>query len=66
MSKNLICEYRIWCPKCGDKSATWQVDGPHAHKYVKESFKKQYEQVTFPTHAEHGTITIVDERVITL
>ena len=56
-----ICEYRIWCPKCGDKSATWFVDQP-TDILIKESFDLQYEKVTFRKHATHGTLTFIDER----
>lgn len=55
-----VCVYRIWCPECGDKFATWLIDNPEP-KLIKDTFDRQYSEVTFPTHIEHGTITIIDE-----
>lgn len=58
----IICEYRLWCPKCGDKSASWTIDGPDAKYHVKDSFERQKREVMFPVHAEHGTFTIIHEK----
>lgn len=61
ITSEVICECRIWCPRCGDKSATWLIDNP-TRKEIKNSFIRLYDSIAFPKHINHGTITIIDER----
>lgn len=51
--------YKLWCPKCGFKSAYWSCDGGSDAPTPQELFEIQFTRVTLPSHAEHGAFTIV-------
>lgn len=56
-----FCAYQLWCPECGLRSASW-IDDPGKNRMpVKKQFERQFDEVTFPSHLEHGTFTIIDE-----
>lgn len=65
--RNIVwyCGYNLWCPKCGYKSAIWTIDGPlGGAPSPKETFERQNDEVTFPTHIDHGTITIYAQAAV--